>query len=65
VAGILITGGLSVEGVVTYTLGSVSFSGFTAAFAVALVVAPSLALAGDLTGERGSGTTLSVLTMAF
>jgi MFS family permease len=33
--------------------------------AVALVFAPALALAGDLAGERGSGTTLSVLTMAF
>ena len=33
--------------------------------AVALVFAPSLALAGDLAGDRGSGTTLSVLTMAF
>jgi MFS family permease len=33
--------------------------------AVALVFAPSLALAGDLAGEGQSGTTLSVLTMAF
>ncbi|PSP45052.1 MFS transporter [Halobacteriales archaeon QH_6_64_20] len=33
--------------------------------AVALVFAPALALAGDLAGERESGTTLSVLTMAF
>jgi len=33
--------------------------------AVALVFAPSLALAGDLAGEGRSGTTLSVLTMAF
>ena len=33
--------------------------------AVALVFAPALALAGDLAGNRGSGTTLSVLTMAF
>jgi len=33
--------------------------------AVACVFAPALALAGDLTGDRGSGTTLSVLTMAF
>jgi MFS family permease len=33
--------------------------------AVALVFAPSLALAGDLAGAGRSGTTLSVLTMAF
>ncbi|WP_435185026.1 MFS transporter [Halobellus sp. EA9] len=33
--------------------------------AVALVFAPSLALAGDLAGEGQSGSTLSVLTMAF
>jgi len=33
--------------------------------AVALVFAPALALAGDLAGERRSGTTLSVLTTAF
>ncbi|WP_417935937.1 hypothetical protein [Haloarcula saliterrae] len=36
--------------------GRVTLSGI----AVALVFAPSLALAGDLAGERGSGTTLSV-----
>ncbi|WP_254537383.1 MFS transporter [Halomarina litorea] len=33
--------------------------------AVALVFAPSLALAGDLAGKGQSGTTLSVLTTAF
>ncbi|QIO22293.1 MFS transporter [Haloarcula sp. JP-L23] len=38
---------------------------FVQGIAVALVFAPSLALAGDLAGARGSGTTLSVLTMAF
>ncbi|MUV90678.1 MFS transporter [Halapricum sp. CBA1109] len=38
---------------------------FVQGIAVALVFAPSLALAGDLAGDRGSGTTLSVLTMAF
>jgi MFS family permease len=38
---------------------------FVQGIAVALVFAPSLALAGDLAGTRGSGTTLSVLTMAF
>ena len=38
---------------------------FIQGIAVALVFAPSLALAGDLASDRGSGTTLSVLTMAF
>ena len=38
---------------------------FVQGIAVALVFAPSLALAGDLASKRGSGTTLSVLTMAF
>ena len=33
--------------------------------AVAMVFAPGLAVAGDLARGRGSGTTLSVLTMAF
>ncbi len=32
---------------------------------VAMVFAPSLAVAGDIAGEGQSGTTLSVLTMAF
>jgi MFS family permease len=32
---------------------------------VAMVFAPALAVAGDLAGEGESGTTLSVLTMAF
>jgi MFS family permease len=32
---------------------------------VAMVFAPSLAVAGDLAAEGESGTTLSVLTMAF
>jgi MFS family permease len=38
---------------------------FVQGAAVAMVFAPSLALAGDLAGEGQSGTTLSVLTMAF
>ncbi len=38
---------------------------FVQGAAVAMVFAPSLALAGDLAGEGESGTTLSVLTMAF
>jgi len=33
--------------------------------AVAMVFAPALAAAGDIAGEGESGTTLSVLTMAF
>jgi MFS family permease len=38
---------------------------FVQGVAVALVFAPALALAGDIGATRGSGTTLSVLTMAF
>jgi MFS family permease len=38
---------------------------FLLGVAVALVFAPSLAVAGDLAREGESGTTLSVLTMAF
>jgi len=38
---------------------------FVQGIGVALVFAPSLALAGDLASSRGSGTTLSILTMAF
>ncbi|SDZ77066.1 Predicted arabinose efflux permease, MFS family [Haloplanus vescus] len=38
---------------------------FVLGVAVALVFAPSLAVAGDLAREGESGTTLSVLTMAF
>ena len=38
---------------------------FAQGVAGAMVFAPALALAGDLATETGSGTTLSVLTMAF
>ena len=38
---------------------------FAQGVAGAMVFAPALALAGDLASETGSGTTLSVLTMAF
>ena len=38
---------------------------FLQGVAVAMVFAPSLAVAGDLAGEGQSGTTLSVLTMGF
>jgi len=41
------------------------FARFAQGIAGAMVFAPGLALAGDLASERGSGTTLSVLTMAF
>ncbi|AUG46832.1 MFS transporter [Haloarcula taiwanensis] len=52
------------QGVVTGPW-SMLLARFVQGIAVALVFAPSLALAGDLAGARGSGTTLSVLTMAF
>ncbi|WP_276271657.1 MFS transporter [Haloarcula litorea] len=52
------------QGVVTEPLLMLA-ARFVQGIAVALVFAPSLALAGDLAGQRGSGTTLSVLTMAF
>ena len=52
------------QGVVTTPLLMLA-ARFVQGIAVALVFAPSLALAGDLAGQRGSGTTLSVLTMAF
>ncbi|MXR50646.1 MFS transporter [Halovenus sp. WSH3] len=38
---------------------------FMQGVAGAMVFAPALALAGDIAGNRSSGTTLSVLTMAF
>jgi MFS family permease len=52
------------QGIVTTPLTMLA-ARFVQGVAVALVFAPSLALAGDLAGDRGSGTTLSVLTMAF
>jgi len=52
------------QGVVTGPLTMLA-ARFVQGIAVALVFAPSLALAGDIAGQRGSGTTLSVLTMAF
>lgn len=44
---------------------TMTLSRFIQGIAVAMVFAPSLALAGDLAREGASGTTLSVLTMAF
>ena len=52
------------QGVVTTPLAMLA-ARFVQGIAVALVFAPSLALAGDLAGAGRSGTTLSVLTMAF
>jgi len=52
------------QGVVTSPAAMLA-ARFVQGTAVALVFAPSLALAGDLATDRGSGTTLSVLTMAF
>ncbi|MFB6184824.1 MAG: MFS transporter [Haloarculaceae archaeon] len=53
-----------VQGYVTHPLTMLA-ARFVQGIAVALVFAPSLALAGDIGADRGSGTTLSVLTMAF
>jgi MFS family permease len=52
------------QGFVTDSL-LMTLARFVQGAAVAMVFAPSLALAGDLAGEGQSGTTLSVLTMAF
>jgi MFS family permease len=52
------------QGLVTSPLAMLA-ARFFQGVAVACVFAPALALAGDLAGDRGSGTTLSVLTMAF
>ena len=52
------------QGFVTDSL-LMTLARFVQGVAVAMVFAPSLALAGDLAGEGQSGTTLSVLTMAF
>jgi MFS family permease len=52
------------QGVVTSPFAMLA-ARFVQGVAVACVFAPALALAGDLAGDRGSGTTLSVLTMAF
>jgi MFS family permease len=65
VAGFVVLGpSVFLQGVVTDPW-TMLFARFVQGIAVALVFAPSLALAGDLASERGSGTTLSVLTMAF
>ncbi len=45
--------------------GSMLLARLVHGVSVAMVFAPALAVAGDLAGEGESGTTLSVLTMAF
>jgi MFS family permease len=52
------------QGFVT-TPATMTAARFLQGLAVAMVFAPSLALAGDLAGEGRSGTTLSLLTMGF
>ncbi|MFW6003932.1 MAG: MFS transporter [Halanaeroarchaeum sp.] len=52
------------QGYVVSTAGMVAVR-FLQGVAVALVFAPSLALAGDLAKRGASGTTLSILTMSF
>jgi MFS family permease len=55
---------VAVQGFVTTTLQMTALR-FLQGIAAAMVFATSLALAGDLAKEGQSGTTLSVLTMAF
>jgi MFS family permease len=61
---LLLVPSVFVQGFVTDSLLMI-VARFVQGAAVAMVFAPSLALAGDLAGEGQSGTTLSVLTMAF
>jgi MFS family permease len=61
---LLLIPSVAAQGFVTDSLLMVA-ARFVQGAAVAMVFAPSLALAGDLAGEGESGTTLSVLTMAF
>ncbi|WP_152041232.1 MFS transporter [Salinigranum salinum] len=61
---LLLIPSVAAQGFVTDSLLMV-VARFVQGAAVAMVFAPSLALAGDLAGEGESGTTLSVLTMAF
>ena len=55
---------VSVQGVVTSSVAML-LARLVHGVSVAMVFAPALAVAGDLAGEGESGTTLSVLTMAF
>jgi MFS family permease len=61
---LLLVPSVFVQGFVTDSLFMI-VARFVQGAAVAMVFAPSLALAGDLAREGQSGTTLSVLTMAF
>ncbi|MFC7081056.1 MFS transporter [Halorussus caseinilyticus] len=60
----LLVPALFAQGFVTTPAGMVA-ARFVQGIAVAMVFAPSLALAGDLAKEGESGTKLSILTMAF
>jgi MFS family permease len=60
----LLVPALLVQGFVTTPVGMIT-ARFVQGIAVAMVFAPSLALAGDLAREGESGTKLSILTMAF
>jgi MFS family permease len=61
---VLLIPSLFAQGFVVTPVGMVA-ARFVQGVAVAMVFAPSLALAGDLAREGESGTKLSILTMAF
>lgn len=61
---LLLVPSTAAQGYVTTTVGMVIVR-LLQGLAVALVFAPSLALAGDVAKRGASGTTLSVLTMSF
>ncbi len=61
---VLLVPAVLAQGLVTSTL-TMLFARFVHGVSVAMVFAPALAAAGDIAGEGHSGTTLSVLTMAF
>ncbi|WP_276300595.1 MFS transporter [Halorussus lipolyticus] len=61
---VLLVPALFAQGFVTTPAGMIT-ARFVQGIAVAMVFAPSLALAGDLAKEGESGTKLSILTMAF
>jgi MFS family permease len=61
---LLLVPAVSVQGVVTSSVAML-LARLVHGVSVAMVFAPALAVAGDLAGEGESGTTLSVLTMAF
>ena len=61
---VLLVPAVLAQGLVTSAL-TMLFARFVHGVSVAMVFAPALAAAGDIAGEGHSGTTLSVLTMAF